>query len=215
MFLVYGHARKRLVMDRSRYYSPEEMVNRAMKVSDNGLFIELAEREFVRIKNSTELLFAAKMVSVYHVSLHNEPDMDHRTTSDFMFMNTTNDMFQERDRRDVSMGDSSPVLSQWPQNEYANEYTNENGNNQPDTYDEYDELHESHEIHQQKNEQMIDTQLATESDEARINELLIRSMQQSKKDRRHTNNRKKNDHNFSNGVVQLNDMDEETLSEFT
>ncbi len=63
MYIVYGHNRKRLRMDRSRYYSPEEMHSRATRVSVDGLFLEIVSNNYQRVNNNIELLFACKLVS--------------------------------------------------------------------------------------------------------------------------------------------------------
>ena len=89
MYIVYGHNRKRLQMDRSRYYSPEEMYNRAIRVSADGLFLEVVSNHYEKVKNNIELLFACKVVSCYHVSLHNDHEIDTRSVAEFLFMDTT------------------------------------------------------------------------------------------------------------------------------
>jgi hypothetical protein len=89
MFIVFDHNRKRLGMDRSRYYSPEELQDRALRVSVNGLFLEVVPMHYQSIKNHTELLFACKLVSMYHVSLHNDGEIDTRTVAESLFMDTT------------------------------------------------------------------------------------------------------------------------------
>jgi hypothetical protein len=89
MYIVYGHNRKRLRMDRSRYYSPEEMYTRALHVSVDGLFLEIVSNIYQRVINNIELLFACKLVSSYHVSLHDETEIDTRSVGESSFMDTT------------------------------------------------------------------------------------------------------------------------------
>jgi hypothetical protein len=78
-------------MDRSRYYSPEELYNSALRFSSYGLSVEIVSRQYQKIKNNIELLFACKVVSIYHVSLHDDNEMDVRCHTEASFMDTTTD----------------------------------------------------------------------------------------------------------------------------
>jgi hypothetical protein len=94
MYIVYGHNRKRLRMDRSRYYSPEEMHSRATRVSVDGLFLEIVSNNYQRVNNNIELLFACKLVSSYHVSLHDDTEIDTRCVGENLFMDTTTHLIE-------------------------------------------------------------------------------------------------------------------------
>jgi hypothetical protein len=89
MFIAYGHNKKRLLMDRARYYSPEELQDRASAVSCNGIFLEVVPMHYQSIRNEIELLFACKVVSMFHVSLHNDCEIDTRGAAESLFMDTT------------------------------------------------------------------------------------------------------------------------------
>jgi hypothetical protein len=76
-------------MDRYRYYCPEELYNSALRLSCNGVSLEILPRQYQKITNNVELFFACKLVSVYHVTLHDDNEMEVRCITDSSFMDST------------------------------------------------------------------------------------------------------------------------------
>lgn len=63
-------------MDRSRYYSPEELYDKSAKWWEYGLSLEYAPGLYEEIDSNQVLYFVSGMVSKYHVNLHDEDEID-------------------------------------------------------------------------------------------------------------------------------------------
>ena len=63
-------------MDRSRYYSPEELYDRSLKRLQYGLALEYAPGLYENIDTKQVLRFVSVIVSKYHVNLHDEDEID-------------------------------------------------------------------------------------------------------------------------------------------
>ncbi|KAJ1463915.1 hypothetical protein T484DRAFT_1758484 [Baffinella frigidus] len=76
MFITTGYRRKRLIMDRSRYYPPEELFDKSDKYWQYGLSLEFAPGLYETIDSKQVLHFVCEIVSKYHVNLHDEDEID-------------------------------------------------------------------------------------------------------------------------------------------
>jgi hypothetical protein len=106
-------------MDRNHYYSPESLFNRAQGVLAYGIHLELAPGVFQAVSGECELLFACKVVSAYHVSLHQDDEIEaqqQQVEFDEQFMDTTSllleTLYREEDERIPANGafSDSPSL---------------------------------------------------------------------------------------------------------